>query len=269
MGWDYASGEGVKISQTEAAKWFRLAAEQGIVEAQFELGLRCMSGRGVRESGGEAVDWFRKAARQNFAPAEYQIGICFFEGIGVPRSIEEGIKWIRNAAERGVAVAQNKFGACYEKGEGVPKDYVQAYKWYALSAAQDDQHAVDIKVSLARLESQLTKDQIVEAQRLARDYKSAEESDSARQTHPAVNAPATPESGKMGYVTVKADDDHCDVFVDGAFVGNPPAKLKLAEGLHVIEVKKSGFKDYRRELTVVAGSDLTLTAGLERLNSKD
>jgi len=172
-------------------------------------------------------------------------------------------------AESGIAVAQNKFGACYEKGEGVPKDYLQAYKWYALSAAQDDQRAVDIKVSLARLEAQLTKDQIAEAQRLARDYKSAEESDSARQTQPAISAPATPESGKMGYVSVKANDDHYEVFVDGAFVGNPPAKLKLAEGSHVIEVKKSGFKDYRRELKVMAGSDLTLTAGLERLNSKD
>jgi len=80
----------------------------------------------------------------------------------------------------------------------VPKDYLQAYKWYALSAAQDNEHAVDIKVSLARLESQLTKAQIAEAQRLARDYKSAEESDTARQTQPAVSAPATHESGKMG-----------------------------------------------------------------------
>jgi len=129
----------------------------------------------------------------------------------------------------------------------------------------------------------LTKDQIAEAQRLARDYKPAEESGragsvsqgstsqlpssahSARPPHSAVSAPAAPESAKMGYVTVKADDDHCEVFVDGAFVGNSPAKLKLIEGPHVVEVKKSGFKDYRRELKVMAGSDLTLTAGLERL----
>ena len=84
------------------------------------------------------------------------------------------------------------------------------------------------------------------------------------QTTIAVNPPAVPESAKTGYVTLKADDEHCEVFVDGSFVGNSPAKLKLLEGMHVVEVKKSGYKDYRRELKVMAGSDLTLTAGLER-----
>jgi len=276
MGLDYANGEGVKISQTEAANWFRKAAEQGMVEAQYEIGLCCLSGRGVRESGTEAVDWFRKAAVKGFVPSEYQLGNCYLQGTGVPKDIEGGIKRIRGAAESGLAAAQNKLGTCYQKGLGVPKDEVQAYKWFALSAAQDDEHALDIKVSLATLESRLTKEQIAEAQRLARDFKPGESSDqgsalssggaalspdnNTRQTNPA----SSTEGAKTGYVTVKADDDHCEVFVDGAFVGNSPAKLKLVEGLHVIEVKKSGFKDYRRELKVMPGSDLTLTAGLER-----
>ena len=61
-------------------------------------------------------------------------------------------------------------------------------------------------------------------------------------------------------VNVKADDDSCEVFVDDAFVGNTPAKLKLGEGVHVVEVKKAGVRDYRREITVSAGSDLNLHA---------
>src|SRR5207244_2556216 len=160
---------------------------------------------------------------------------------------------------------------------GLPRDEVQAYKWFALSAAQDDEHAPDIKVSLATLESKLTKDQIAEAQRLAREFKSGESSERgpslssgsgsaalSSDSRAPTNASSAPESDKAGYVTVKADDEHCEVFIDGAFVGNSPAKLKLAEGLHVVEVKKAGFKDYRRELKVIPGSDLTLTAGLER-----
>src|SRR6266436_4463782 len=276
LGLDYANGEGVKINQTEASKWFRKAADQELIEAEYELGLRCLSGRGVRESGSEAVDWFRKSAGQGFAPSQYQLGNCYLQGTGVPKNIEEGIKRIRGAAESGLAAAQNKLAACYQKGEGVPKDEVQAYKWFALSAAQDDEHALDIKVSLATLESRLTKDQITEAQRLAREFKPGESSDqgSALSSGGAALSPdnntrqsnhaSSTEGAKTGYVTVKADDDHCEVFVDGAFVGNSPARLKLVEGLHVIEVKKSGFKDYRRELKVMPGSDLTLTAGLER-----
>src|ERR1035438_613057 len=49
-----------------------------------------------------------------------------------------------------------------------------------------------------------------------------------------------------GVVNVKAEDDSYEIFVDGAFVGNTPAKVKLAEGSHVVEVKKTGFKDYRK-----------------------
>ena len=128
----------------------------------------------------------------------------------------------------------------------------------------------------------MTKDQIAEAQRLARDFKPVEKSNrdaavspgstsspppsdnGARQTQPEVSIPAASESAKTGNVTLKAEDEQCEVFVDGAFVGNSPAKLKLPEGPHIVEVKKAGFKDYRRELKVMAGSDLTLSAALEK-----
>ena len=67
-----------------------------------------------------------------------------------------------------------------------------------------------------------------------------------------------------GFVNVTAADDACEISVDGAFVGNTPARVKLAEGSHVVEVKKSGFKDYRRQIKISAGSELTLRAVLEK-----
>ena len=45
-------------------------------------------------------------------------------------------------------------------------------------------------------------------------------------------------------------------------MGNSPAKLKLSEGSHLIEVKKAGFKDYRNEIKVMDGSELNLNAVL-------
>jgi len=261
VGVDYAYGEGVKANPTEAARWFRLAADQGLVEAQYEMGLCSLSGRGVQESGTAAVDWFRKAACHGLPEAEFQIGYCYFQGTGVPKNIGEGIKWIRSAAEKGLAAAQNKLGVSYQKGEGVPKDYVQAYKWFALSAAQDDQRSADIKVSLATVESNLTKEQIAEAQRLASEFKPS------KADVPLTTILATPtasETVRTAYVTVTTEEPRCEVFVDGGFVGNPPSKLLLLEGLHVVEVKKAGFKDYRRELKVISGSDLTLKVELEK-----
>ena len=77
-------------------------------------------------------------------------------------------------------------------------------------------------------------------------------------------ASAPAKASKTGVVNVKAEDDSYEIFVDGAFVGNTPARVKLAEGAHVVEVKKPGFKDYRKQIKITEGSELTLRAVLEK-----
>jgi hypothetical protein len=57
-----------------------------------------------------------------------------------------------------------------------------------------------------------------------------------------------------------------DVNVDDAFVGNAPASLKLKPGKHTIKVTMAGYKDWSREMTVLAGSQVSLTATMEKSN---
>lgn len=259
LGLSYAQGEGVKENAVEAAYWFTQAAEQGLVEAEIQVGRCFLTGKGVNPNGVEAVKWFRKAAGRGSSAAEFYLGKCYFEGTGVSRDIEEGLKWTEHAAQAGFAPAQNALGGCYEKGTGLGKDYLQAYKWFALAAAQDDANAANIRVSMARVETFLTKEQVAEAQRLAREFKPV-----APSSTPVSAGQAQPGASDSGFVTVTAEDGQSEVFADGGFVGNTPAKLKLKEGLHVIEVKRPGFKDYRREIRISAGSDLNIRASLER-----
>jgi len=58
---------------TQAAAWFRQAAEQGHAGAQFSLGLMYDNGWGVPEDDAEAAFWYRKAAEQGEvrAPEQY------------------------------------------------------------------------------------------------------------------------------------------------------------------------------------------------------
>jgi hypothetical protein len=86
----------------------------------------------------------------------------------------------------------------------------------------------------------------------------------AGQTNAADTASTPARASKTGVVNVTAADDSYEIFVDGAFVGNTPAKVKLTEGVHIVEVKKAGLKDYRREIKISAGSELTLRAVLEK-----
>ena len=57
----YANGEGVPENDAEAVKWYRLAAEQGDAQAQFNLAVKYANGEGVLRSGAAAADWFYKA----------------------------------------------------------------------------------------------------------------------------------------------------------------------------------------------------------------
>jgi putative methionine-R-sulfoxide reductase with GAF domain len=57
LGLRYAQGEGVKLDEQEAARWFTKAAEQGNVAAQSKLGSLYWAGRGVPASLREAYFW--------------------------------------------------------------------------------------------------------------------------------------------------------------------------------------------------------------------
>ena len=65
----------------------------------------------------------------------------------------------------------------------------------------------------------------------------------------AVAAPAAAPS-----ITVDASVPNCDIEVDGNFMGSTPSTLNLAPGKHDIVVKKAGYKDWSRNMTVTGGS---------------
>jgi TPR repeat protein len=259
MGMDYANGLGVKADSREALLWFEKAGNHGLAEAQLQAGLFLERGDGTKEWPAEAAKWYRRAAEQGLAAADFELGRCYLSGTGVTKDISEGIKWLQQAAEQGNAGGQACLGSCYLKGEGVPKDYVQAYKWFNLASAQGDGGDFS-KVNLVKVEHLLTPEQVLEGQRLAREFKPA----NAAQPETPTPERRSSDTIKTGWVNVLAEDAVCEVYADTALVGNAPARLKLSEGTHVIEVRRAGFQDYRRELRVIEGSELTLRPVLEK-----
>jgi hypothetical protein len=67
-----------------------------------------------------------------------------------------------------------------------------------------------------------------------------------------------------GTVNVSSNPTGADVLVDGEFVGNSPAVLKLSPGKHTVTVKMSGHSDWSKEITVQSGSEVQLTASLDK-----
>ena len=55
-------------------KWLRRAAQNGLPEAEYELGFVYEDGNPVRRSFRKAVEWYRKAAEHGHATAERILG---------------------------------------------------------------------------------------------------------------------------------------------------------------------------------------------------
>lgn len=82
-------------------------------------------------------------------------------------------------------------------------------------------------------------------------------------TRPA-NEPAAGPSDDKGKVSLVSVPDAAEVFVDDAFVGNTPATLRLSPGKHTIKVSQSGFKAWIKDLSVIASSEVSLKATLDK-----
>ena len=78
----------------------------------------------------------------------------------------------------------------------------------------------------------------------------------------AAPAPApVPTTAKLSIVSIP---DGADIEVDGTFAGNTPSDLAVPDGEHAIAVKKPGYKNWERKMKVVAGSNIRLSAELEK-----
>jgi hypothetical protein len=92
----------------------------------------------------------------------------------------------------------------------------------------------------------------------------ADKQQQQQQQQQTVVVPGAGSADASGQVTVSSTPDSADVYVDGLYVGNSPATLPLSAGVHVVEVRKSGFVTWKRELRVLKESATTLRAELQK-----
>ena len=229
VGYRFANGNGIAKDEAEAAKWYRMAAEQNLAEAQFSLGACYAFGKGVMKDEEEAVKWYRKAAEQNLAFAQFALAGCYANGIGAAKDDVEAVKWYRKAAEQNYDGAQRLLGACYSLGQGVAKDYVVGYKWFLLAAGQGDEGA---KKGLIVSESLMTREQIAEGQKLARNFKPREVPPAGSDSSSTGIAQTRPESSGTGFFIT--EDGY---FITNEHVAGNGAQVRLVTATGLISAK--------------------------------
>jgi hypothetical protein len=81
---------------------------------------------------------------------------------------------------------------------------------------------------------------------------------------PAPVVSSAPPAVAQASLVIDSAPPGADIEIDGAFVGNTPSTVPVAPGSHEIAVKKKGFADWTRNLSVTGGS-VHLNAELEAM----
>ena len=82
-------------------KWYRLSAEQGNADAQYNLGGMYLWRKGVTQDYKEAIKWYRLAAAQGNLDAQLNLGSMYYEGEGVAEDLARAHMWLSIVADRG------------------------------------------------------------------------------------------------------------------------------------------------------------------------
>ncbi|PYJ80349.1 MAG: hypothetical protein DME22_24215 [Verrucomicrobia bacterium] len=115
----YERGLGVEIDFVQAAKWYRLAAQQTHLVAIGSLGAFYMEGRGVPRDYDLAERLFKQAMEGGNVRAKLNLGQLYVEKGYRTNMFESGIRLIHEAAEAGDFRGQAELASLcfYGKGE--------------------------------------------------------------------------------------------------------------------------------------------------------
>src|ERR1700722_12144534 len=137
----YFVGRGVPKDLTQAAYWYRKAADQGNPAAQVYLGYLYTVGLGVPQDTAEAIRWYRRAVSSNSPQAEVNLAAHYMRGDGVEQDTAEALRLLRSAEEKGYGRADAYLGWASYLGWGVPVDHAAAEGWLQRGVKRHDPEA--------------------------------------------------------------------------------------------------------------------------------
>jgi TPR repeat protein len=168
----YRLGLGVRLDLTEAAHWYKLAADRGDPQAAFALGRAYIEGAGVEKDMDKAKAMFEQAAAKNHPGALYNLGIMamdatvadfpgaaklfqravdggdmdaafalamlYREGTGVPEDRQKAAQLLKQAADENNVAAEVEYAIALFNGDGVEKNETAAGKYFYKAAAREN-----------------------------------------------------------------------------------------------------------------------------------
>lgn len=147
---EYKGNELLSEDCSLAMQWYIKAAEQGNVEAQYNLAHLYHSKEDLVNFP-EALKWYKKAADQDLPAAKYRLGEMYYRGQGTIKDVEQAATWLYNASKDNVPEAKHLLGVML-----VENDRRSDGMKFIRSAAEDNLAEAQHDLAILLMEQQET-----------------------------------------------------------------------------------------------------------------
>ena len=147
----------------EAHKRFKLLAEKGDVQAQFDLAHMYFSGVGVPMNVETGWGYLVASATGGNTAAMVEIAMRYASGMGTNQSLVMAARWYRRAAHLGEPIAAFNLASMHEVGTEVAKDPLRAYAWYMIALKNGN---VAARTRADELRSKMLREDVEQAEAL-------------------------------------------------------------------------------------------------------
>ncbi len=119
------------------AAFFTLHSPIILAKTEYEKGLEAYK----NEDYDDARDHWEEAANDGNLNAAYNLGILYSKGLGGPKDASKAVALFKPTAEAGLASAQHNLALAYYFGKGIKQDFERAKIWWTRAAHQDHAQA--------------------------------------------------------------------------------------------------------------------------------
>lgn len=135
----YAEGRGVDKNDSEAEKYFKMAAEQNHPNGLVQTARRILSRNNAKEGKETAINLLEKAAEQKNNDAYLYLSKLYLEENNL-NDKKKGILWLEKSANLGDSESMMKLYEYYQGNE----NFVDAEKWLKKAYAYRNKEAIKI-----------------------------------------------------------------------------------------------------------------------------
>jgi uncharacterized protein len=117
LGRAYENGTSVETDMVEAERWYRHAADNGLLLAYYYLGRLYLN----LARYNDAISAFSYAAAKEYPPALHFLGRVYFFGLGVTQDLSRSEDYMKRASRRGNIIARSFLATIFMRDFSRPK----------------------------------------------------------------------------------------------------------------------------------------------------